>query len=319
MKHTLLDHIDEAAGMYEAGASSEEVGARFGGASLTVLKYLKAHGVTIRKPGQRLNGSPKRLLSPEQELSVVGKYIEGAPTRQLAVEMGVSQDTIRKILVRRGETIRPRDTSRRVPDERLLELHTRYLESESMENLAREVGYAPAGLAAAFKALGLPARPKGKRPIPMDDPRMARALMAWDSGIGFKRAARDAGLGETTLRKCMRETGRDPSSRRWGPGHSHWKGGRQVTTGGYVRIWIAPDDPLAAMGNNRGFVLEHRLIMARHLARVLKRQETIHHINGIKDDNRLENLELRQGQHGKNQAFKCADCGSRNIVPVNLG
>lgn len=304
--------------MYEAGASSEEVGARFGGASLTVLKYLKAHGVTIRKPGQRLNGSPKRLLSPEQELLMVEKYVEGASTRQLAVEMGVSQDTIRKALVRQGEIVRPRDTSRRVSDERLLGLHERYLESESMEDLAHEVGYTSAGLSAAFKALGLPARPKGKRPIPRDDPRMARALAAWDSGVGFKRAAMEAGLGETTLRKCMRETGRDPSSRRWGPGHSHWKGGRQVTTGGYVRIWIAPDDPLSGMRNNRGFVLEHRLVMARHLGRVLKGEETVHHINGVRDDNRIENLELRQGAHGRNQAFRCADCGSCNVVPVSL-
>jgi transposase len=305
--------------MYEAGASSEEVGARFGGASLTVLKYLKTHGVTIRKPGQRLNGSPKRLLSPEQELSMVEEYREGASTRQLAVAMGVSQDTIRKALVRQGETVRPRDTSRRVSDERLLELHERYLESESMESLAREVGYKAAGLSAAFRGLGLPARPKGKRPIPRDDPRMVRALAAWDNGVGFKRAAMEAGLGETTLRKCMRETGRDPSLRSWGPGHSGWKGGRQLTDEGYMRVWVEPNDPMLSMVNNKGFVLEHRLVMARHLKRPLGRDESVHHINGVRDDNRIENLELRQGAHGRNQAFRCADCGSCNVIPVSLG
>lgn len=57
---------------------------------------------------------------------------------------------------------------------------------------------------------------------------------------------------------------------------------------GYVMV-KAPDNPMA-MAN--GYVPEHRLVMAEHLARPLTKFENVHHINGVRDDNRIENLEL---------------------------
>jgi len=67
-----------------------------------------------------------------------------------------------------------------------------------------------------------------------------------------------------------------------------WKGGIHKDRFGYIQIW-KPEHPNAKIG---GYIHEHRLVMSESLGRPLESWEFVHHRNGIKDDNRLENLEL---------------------------
>ena len=69
--------------------------------------------------------------------------------------------------------------------------------------------------------------------------------------------------------------------------HPQWKGGRLKRQSGYIII-LNHSHPY----NRNGYVREHRLVMENYLGRYLKPEEVVHHINGIRDDNRLENLQL---------------------------
>lgn len=81
-----------------------------------------------------------------------------------------------------------------------------------------------------------------------------------------------------------------------GEKNTRWKGGRHINNGGYVLVYLQPNSPFYSMGFQIGetstYTLEHRLIMAQSLGRCLKSWEHVHHKNGIKTDNRIENLTL---------------------------
>lgn len=104
----------------------------------------------------------------------------------------------------------------------------------------------------------------------------------------FKRY-KERGVLDTTCNRCIVKSFSGKNS-------PNFKGG-WISYGGYKIIMVGVDDPYHEMGylkNDRGTyeLEEHRYIMAQHLGRNLTKDEDVHHINEIKTDNRIENLQL---------------------------
>ncbi len=90
---------------------------------------------------------------------------------------------------------------------------------------------------------------------------------------------------------------------------SYWDAhrGKRVQKNGYITVCI---------GNKKYY--EHRLVMEEHLGRKLKRAECVHHINGVKTDNRLENLQIvERGAHTRHHAITNGFGKRKGVEPIN--
>lgn len=108
---------------------------------------------------------------------------------------------------------------------------------------------------------------------------------------GAQVDVRSRRLRDGTTRSCgclARELTSVRSAMRRGELASNWRGGRCAHD--YVRVTV-----------NGRKVKEHRLVMERHLGRPLLDTESVHHVNGVRTDNRLENLELWTTSHPPGQ------------------
>ncbi len=96
-----------------------------------------------------------------------------------------------------------------------------------------------------------------------------------------------------------------PKNKYKGKNHWHWQGGIR-RSGEYIFIY----NPQHPQCDVNGYCREHRLVMEKFLGRLLDKDEVVHHINGVKTDNRIENLQLRtRSQHNRlNIDVECPNC-----------
>lgn len=115
-----------------------------------------------------------------------------------------------------------------------------------------------------------------------------------EQNISLNKIAESLQVNHNALRRYFKkynipfkETSYAKSISSKGEKSKNWNGGKTIGNG-YVLIKM-PDHPNA---NSRGYIYEHRHIMEQHIGRYMTHDEVVHHINGNKTDNRLENLLL---------------------------
>lgn len=117
--------------------------------------------------------------------------------------------------------------------------------------------------------------------------RFKEGFIPWNKG---KRTGIKPWLGKKRDKKTKEKISKKLLGVYIGKKSSRWKGGRFKTKQGYIYI-NCPEHPRVKR-KKRKYLGEHTLIMEKYIGRYLKDFEEIHHINGIKGDNRIKNLRL---------------------------
>lgn len=253
-------------------------------------------------------GGPRVNLSDEQTADIRRRYESGEDPMSISRVHGISYSTTRLRIMQMG-IYRPAKRKPLTVAEKA-EIARRYKAGDTPAAIGRDYGTNGDVIARALRATGAfdPDRYRYGRFTPRQVDRMAERYKA---GVTIYRLAKDYKCSPNGVWKVLKGHGVEMRSKR--------QEGRKGTHGKYVRVQIDKSDPFAvAMGWVNGFVLEHRLVMAHILGRVLEPHETVHHINGDPHDNRPENLQLRNGKHGKGVKLVCLDCQSHNIGAVPI-
>ena len=261
----------------------------------------------------------RQRAKPITDEQIIATYQECRSAYKVAEQLGLGDSTVYRVLVRHGvdrkglAEYRQRRTRFKGEEQAI---RAAYDQGATHDELRRQFGMASDyAIKSAIRRAGGTLRPN---PVPRLRPGELEKLRELHAtGISQLRIALEIGRSQVWVNRTLRKNGLLSPKRR-GELSSQWKGGEYLTGGGYIRVWIPDDDPLAVMRNNSGHVLEHRIVMARALGRPLLPTETVHHVDGDRMHNELSNLQLRQGRHGAGVAIACLDCGSHRIGPVQL-
>lgn len=255
--------------------------------------------------------------------AVIQAYDRIHSCTRVAKELGIPWKRVARIL--RNHDI-PRDgleiyrkTAERYPDavqEEILKLHNQGL---GITELSRRFGGSPSSVYEAILRKGgkILSGITSRKVLAPDTEKKICEL--YTQGMSQEKIGSLVHFDQTVISRVLRDNGIPArNGAPFGAAHQNWKGGRTKNSSGYWLIHIEKSDVMASMCLKGGYILEHRLNLARKIGRPLLRSETVHHIDGDPSNNHPENLQLRSGRHGRGITMCCADCGSRNIGPMQI-
>lgn len=148
-----------------------------------------------------------------------------------------------------------------------VEIEHLYSHGDTMHDIASKLGIAVGSVYNIMKEFGL----------------YRRAPHTWFTGHTHSEEARRS-FSKTHKGKVVSE---ETKQKMRGP-RKHGLGHRKKRHDGYIGVYL-PDE---SNSKHRTYIMEHVYVMEQAIGRKLKDDEVVHHINHVRDDNRLENLKL---------------------------
>jgi HNH endonuclease len=238
------------------------------------------------------------------------KYWELGSAVKAGQELDIDPYFIRSAVKRIGHN--PKDYAvhacsmkRQLPDDMSSVVVSDFKSGMTYAALSEKYSVTKNAIRECIERAGARERRRGPFPTVTEDDKIEIKKL-FDSGMPVCEIRKIIKVSHGCVRKTLHEFGIKHLSR-------PKKAERVVLKNGYAMVLMKFGDPFFSMATRSFYVLEHRLVMARSLGRVLDNHETVHHINGQKSDNRIENLQLLSGKHGKGVVHRCRCCGSIDI------
>lgn len=245
---------------------------------------------------------------------IVAAYGELKSARKVGMRLGIGATTVARRLAANDVLLTGVPG---IPRKLPATIRAEYESGMSMNAIARKYSASLPTVAEALERAGFTPRARGARRHELQSALIAKVVKAYAELGSQEKAAKLLGITQTKVSRYLRAGGvvvRVGGLR---------KGGKIRTGTGrkYIAVYVPRDNPMSVMASRVGgpaYVMEHRLVVARWLGRPLESHETVHHINGDTEDNRLENLQLRSKHHGAGVVHRCRACGSTDIESARL-
>lgn len=249
-------------------------------------------------------------------------YNETGSAYKVASKMGVSHKAVYRMLHEKGVDVPgwndPKPNRRKFSGAAAEAVVSDYLDGMRLVDLMSKYGSSDSAIRECVRRSGVELRTVGGRRRATSESQEAEIVALLATGMTQASVATKVGRHTTVVSKIAARNGIASRHRATKDAHGSWKGGVVTDLNGYLLERMYPEDPYYSMAPKTQYVPQHRVVMARHLGRALTKYESVHHINGDRKGNRIENLQLRYGAHGKGKVLTCRCCGSHDILAEEI-